>query len=965
MGFFENLVYRAYFEEKPDIIPEYLVRHNRRFDAETNGYALNSANPLFKDRKRILIVANRITRIVRDWLAALQLEPNFIILTTSEQNSSAFLPMDLDFVILFDCSSNRLIPFINACQEIGAPVINIIEHGLDSDFTGDYDPLRNLDFNRHKDLAFQTKPPTYYSHPGVPFSNNANGSDIFSAVDLVLHFGDSNRQLGGSLGVNFYPNAPGEWQEQGVPLPTIAFYIGDANSAASNLLGKFEQILSAVDQSWQWEVYGVSNTTLPNAINSHGNVTFLPTSETLPTLIHQFENRIWIVPDTILTRYSTYHRSVMREDAVRTGGFLVNESIFINFPDSLSTLGKLVIDHRDAQIERSESFHCSARYLNYLNIVLGTMLAKKIADWRGEDKARDIKSLVMINSQLLGGSEIYGLLIASALRNIGINIKVAFPKYDQYHSGAEKIQSWLKDHNMPVAIELDYGQATIALLSPHLIEEEVERAAHDLSKSVADLEIGMLFCSGFIAEPIIAPDENRLLYQALFPPWGYALNKLTFARGRVDGIVSDSQWAANIWGEWLNPPIACVPSLIERQYFKILNQSLAPEPVQIAVVGTLIHLKRQKEVILAIGRLLEEGFNLQLNIYGHTLDIFNDYVRDLKEISNMPIYQGRIKLHGFVPDATAITAGNHLIISASGDESIPQGLIFNMAGGLIPIACPAGGIEEVVKENETGFLVNGFSVEEITVSLRKALQSRDRWSEIQLRGRRLLVDNCSEQEFTHRLLRMMNEGADIRFSEGASIRSKAYTGMNTSSQKVTKQNDFTINPPKQAIQIQRPAYLVGKLFEIGPDINSAPLVYKFSCTNDHFCGIHLSFGTYMSHPRGELQISIRSAEGKNILRLVELPLEGLIDNTWYRIDFEPINNAKGEIFSVSICGRLRTGRLGLYEVASHRSDNHRRIRKVVQAVHRIIPIRLAQKGAAVFPFEDDDRSSKINQVETR
>jgi glycosyltransferase involved in cell wall biosynthesis len=270
-----------------------------------------------------------------------------------------------------------------------------------------------------------------------------------------------------------------------------------------------------------------------------------------------------------------------------------------------------------------------------------------------------------------------------------------------------------------------------------------------------------------IPEPLISWREDALTFMSLFAPWEYNLERLTFVGKRVDGLFSDSHWALAPWIE-MNPSLnAYAPSMIEREYFQIRNQDLPTQPIQIAIAGTIQPRKRQKEAVLAVLHLINKGYNIVLNIYGYQLDSFRSYIQEIEEVVAQSKWGGKIKFWGFIEDPHQIARDNHIILCTSTDESASQSILFNQAAGLLPVSCPAGGLPEIVIDGKTGFLADGFEPQHIANTIQRALDSKETWETLIANGRSILLHQCSEPEFMHRILRVMIAAAEIRTSRGA------------------------------------------------------------------------------------------------------------------------------------------------------------------------------------------------------
>ena len=108
-----------------------------------------------------------------------------------------------------------------------------------------------------------------------------------------------------------------------------------------------------------------------------------------------------------------------------------------------------------------------------------------------------------------------------------------------------------------------------------------------------------------------------------------------------------------------------------------------------------------------------------------------------------------------------ITRDNHVILSASTDESLPQGLLFQMFEGLVGVAVLCGGIDEILVDGETGYLTVGPTPESIADALARALDDGKNWESIIARARQKIFDECSAPRMTNRLLDLMIDGVTL------------------------------------------------------------------------------------------------------------------------------------------------------------------------------------------------------------
>jgi hypothetical protein len=387
----------------------------------------------------------------------------------------------------------------------------------------------------------------------------------------------------------------------------------------------------------------------------------------------------------------------------------------------------------------------------------------------------------------------------------------------------------------------------------------------------------------------------------------------------------------------------CIPSLIESHRFKVLNQDLPADPINIALVGTMVHMKGHRQALLAVEQLISEGYNLHLNIYGFELEIYADFIQQIKKMAERPLLKGRVTFHGFVDDAQEINRDNHLILSASLAEGLPQALAFHQASGLLPVASPAGGIPEIVIDGQTGFLANGFLVQDLVLALRRALQNRSNWPQIIANGQHLLIETASEPVFVSRMLTWMERGLDIRLSEGRHyFTNKVREDNQSPAIEMTGASDS----PKYKTPVA-PAIKDESRMVCSPPLDFAPLIYTLHCTQDHLSNLRLRLATFITHPQGQLLLEIYPTSSKRLLRCVIVPAASVLDNAWMEVSFEPLQNLLGQMLEVHIRARLTQGRLAVYENVEQGST--RGIpEKTFRLGRRILQITGRRPGEAVF-----------------
>ena len=193
-----------------------------------------------------------------------------------------------------------------------------------------------------------------------------------------------------------------------------------------------------------------------------------------------------------------------------------------------------------------------------------------------------------------------------------------------------------------------------------------------------------------------------------------------------------------------------------------MRRSRASAPIRIALAGTLQIRKRQLEAVKAVAILRRRGYDVQLNLYGYALDLLQDYIDRIDAAIEAEGLKDHVRRHGFVEDGSEITRNNEMVLSASTDESLPQGLLFQMFKGLVGVAVVSGGIDEVVADGRSGYLTHDPAPRSIADALARAIEDRDRWREVAENARRTIFAECNTAHTTGRLLDLLEEGVALR-----------------------------------------------------------------------------------------------------------------------------------------------------------------------------------------------------------
>lgn len=756
---FEEIVYAPFFEGHRHYRYEPLIRHNRLYES-VSGYALAPAHAVFPARPRVLFVSNCWSLMIDDWMAAVRSEMNAIAIHCSEISLSAFKPEEIDLVFLFDCTAGFIVEQLGGFRAEKVPIAYILEHSFDAPVAYADDPLHGLNFNEADSIHSLLGVKLYFPQAGVPRpeSMREQTSQIMNQADalyVIRGNGDIPAVFAHAVGIEFLPNDGAVGQEG--PTSSV-IYIGDPGHLSPQTKAS---VRSFVQMTEEGKVFLCMNDGIPLPDFLAGLEEVCSTMfcrDSLDVACLSLKRARVIVPDELLSRYSDYVLSLIREHLFGIGSVLLPLSACVpTSKDANSVRHPLSYD----EIIRHESEAKRLRYpgmrTHHCCSIARAMLLHAFLP------PGNRRAAVFLNSPLLAGSEVYGLMLVKAMRSAGLDAVACIPSIHGYGTGADArdVQAWLKDRNLPEAVVVEYGHQTWCFT---MAPDDFEKTADRIRQWLLREKIGLVICSGLMPEIALGARGHALFFAALFQPFSYPTEQMTFLRDCSAGFMSDCEWSAEYWKSFLPPPVKAVGSMIEDHYFCRLNAVLPLSPVRIAVGGTLQPRKRQREAILAAAALRDRGYDVIMNIYGYELEMMADYTSEIKTLAAR-LLGDRVRFMGLV-DIQDIAKDNHIFLMTSIDESMPQTLLYMMAAGLIAVCCPAGGISEAVRDGETGYLAAGFDVASISCSLERALRSQHQWTGIAENARELLIRGYSPEVFISRLFEMLHAGAVIDASPG-------------------------------------------------------------------------------------------------------------------------------------------------------------------------------------------------------
>lgn len=248
---------------------------------------------------------------------------------------------------------------------------------------------------------------------------------------------------------------------------------------------------------------------------------------------------------------------------------------------------------------------------------------------------------------------------------------------------------------------------------------------------------------------------------------GYDISQYIQGRGRnvYDKLFKKGDLFLPISERWKNELISlgCREDKIKvhhmgidpQKYNHAHHRSQNGDKIKILTIGRFVEKKGIRYGVEAVGRVIKEHADIEYRIIGD--GPLRNEVESI--IFNMNL-RGKVKLLGwksqeeiidFMKDTDILLAPS--VIGQDGDqEGIPVVLMEAMAMGLPVVSTYHSGIPELVQDNVSGFLAPERNVSVLAEKLKQCIESRDKWPEIGMAGRKTIMENFNINTLNNRLV---------------------------------------------------------------------------------------------------------------------------------------------------------------------------------------------------------------------
>ncbi len=176
--------------------------------------------------------------------------------------------------------------------------------------------------------------------------------------------------------------------------------------------------------------------------------------------------------------------------------------------------------------------------------------------------------------------------------------------------------------------------------------------------------------------------------------------------------------------------------------------NIADDDVVISIIGRLVPVKNHKMFLESAFKILETRPNkIRFLIVGdgEMRTELEEHVNYLNSIAVTELYRDQIVFTSWIREVDAVLAGSEIIALTSWNEGTPVSLIEAHAASCPVVTTRAGGVEDIVKHGETGFVCDPGDVKTFTEHLEKLINNVDLRESMASRAKDQVLRNYSYQ----------------------------------------------------------------------------------------------------------------------------------------------------------------------------------------------------------------------------
>lgn len=162
---------------------------------------------------------------------------------------------------------------------------------------------------------------------------------------------------------------------------------------------------------------------------------------------------------------------------------------------------------------------------------------------------------------------------------------------------------------------------------------------------------------------------------------------------------------------------------------------------RILIIGTILVTKGYRELLEAILKIRDKGYNVVLDVVGDYKDEkFEKWVVSFIENNDL---RESVVFHGYQKDVFPFLRESYLFVLPSYGEGTPRSILEAMAMGIPVIATTVGGIPDLISHGVSGFLVSPKDSKVLEEQILYVIEHYDGLGKIIVAAQKVVVDSFS------------------------------------------------------------------------------------------------------------------------------------------------------------------------------------------------------------------------------
>jgi glycosyltransferase involved in cell wall biosynthesis len=161
-----------------------------------------------------------------------------------------------------------------------------------------------------------------------------------------------------------------------------------------------------------------------------------------------------------------------------------------------------------------------------------------------------------------------------------------------------------------------------------------------------------------------------------------------------------------------------LPNVVNTDRFKPTDARVEEQPIRLLAVGSLETVKRIDRFISVVARLRRES---KIEIKSVIVGEGSQRERLERRAAELGLSHDTCSFKGRIDDTASIYKNADILVLTSDREGVPNVVLEAMASGLPVVATNVGGVPQIVRQNETGYVLDPENEDGMTASLLKLI----------------------------------------------------------------------------------------------------------------------------------------------------------------------------------------------------------------------------------------------------